>query len=305
MKLKKSLLLVLCSFVFFSGVIFAAGNKKSNYVEMTLEEFNSKSPNELKKKISITDYYGGGIKTKIKADYSKIQNDNPNIINQIYHHDWESTIVTCTAKGKIEYDERFGGSYSFVILEVENLRSLDDVENARQSMLARIGKIKDYAAKRIESIINESDRIGSEIAKGYVYHGYNDRSRNKKLFLNKALEKGNAYYIPSFKLDGIYAIYKNQDIFAGNEVQFVYVNFANQKLKAEYVDLDNKTDVIVTTDNIVIGNIGYITSSKIYDLKKTADWNIMSNFDTESGGYSRLTYEKICEVEKELGIEQE
>ncbi|EID86434.1 hypothetical protein MSI_07870 [Treponema sp. JC4] len=305
MRLKKILVLGFCSFMLLSQFIFAAGQKKDNYVEMSIEEFNSMDLYELykKKKITLNDFYSGGVRLhrgdkEIKFDYSNLKDEK--LYERIEHYSWEKDIVTCKVKGKMKSDDNYGKQYSFIVENIENLRSIEDVENARQTMLARIEKIKENAAKKIESIINESDRIGSEIAKGYIYHGYNDNSRNKKLFLNNALEKGNAYYIPSFKLDGIYAIYKNQDIFAGKEVQFVYVNFANQKLKAEYVDLDNKTDVIVTADNIVIGNIGYITSSKIYDFRNTENWIIRSNFDSDG-----LSYKKICEVEKELGIEQE
>ena len=305
MKLKKSLVLLLCSFVFFSEFVFAAGNKKSNYVEMTLEEFNSKSPNELKKKIAITDYYGGGIKSRVKADYSKLKNDNPNILKQIYHHDWEDKIITCTVKGKIEYDERFGGSYSFVILEVENLRSLDDVENARQTMLKRIDKIKELSAKKIDEIKNEVDTIGSNLAKGYIYHGYDEMSRSKKLFLNNALEKGNAYCIPGFQLEGTFALYKESEFSGGKKEQFVFVTFENQKLKAEYIDYDGKTDVIVTEGNKVIGNIGYNISPKVYHFSKTEGWSIDKDFEAKGGVYSNLTFETIYEYEKELGIVQE
>ncbi len=307
MKLKKSLFLGFCSFILMVQFAYVAGEKtKDGYEIITLEEFNNLHPNEVPKKIIIQNYYGGGIKYTgaheiiNNVDYSKVEKKYPNLYERIRHHAWEKEVVTCTIKGKIKYDNSFGGRWSICVTEIENLRPLEDVETKKQAMLQRIDKVKDLAPKKIEEIKNSFDLQGTNIAKGYTYHGINERERNLKLLRNKAFEKQHAYYIPNFNISGSLAEVDGEFDLRTWKIkkELVVVDYLNQALKVDIVD-SGKTDVIIAGGTIiptVIGSFGERFEKYIdyYDKVKY--------FDIDDGLFE---LEKFEQYEKTLGIVQE
>lgn len=307
MKLKKSLFLGFCSFILMVQFAYVAGEKtKDGYEIITLEEFNNLYPNEVPKKIIIQNYYDGGIKYTgaheiiNNVDYSKVEKKYPNLYERIRHHAWEKEVVTCTIKGKIKYDNSFGGRWSICVTEIENLRPLEDVETKKQAMLQRIDKVKDLAPKKIEEIKNSFDLQGTNIAKGYTYHGINESERNLKLLRNKALEKQHAYYIPNFNISGSLAEVDGEFDLRTWKIkkELAVVDYLNQALKVSIVD-SGKTDVIIAGGAIipiVIGSFGdrFKNYTDYYDEVK------YFNIDD-----SQFNLEKFEQYENELGVVQE
>lgn len=103
-------------------------------------------------------------------------------------------------------------------------------EEAEQKRRAAEEKAKQNAAR---------DAKGKEIAKGYVYHGIEEDSRNCKLFASKALEEGHAYCISGFvlKYGGSMAAIEYADGFLfSSQSSAVSVEYINQKVKGEIVE---------------------------------------------------------------------
>lgn len=307
MKVKKSLFLSLCSLVLMMQFSYVAGEKtKDGYEIIPLEEFNNLYPNEVPRKIIIPNYYGGGIKYTgaheiiNNVDYSKVEKKYPNLYERIIHYAWEKEVVTCTIKGKIKYDNSFGGRWSICVTEIENLRSLEEVESKKQAMLQRIDKVKDLAPKKIEEIKNSFDQQGASIAKGYTYHGTNESERNLKLLKNKALEKQHAYYIPNFNISGSLAEVDGEFDLRTWKIkkELVVVDYLSQTLKVDIVD-SGKTDVIIAGGRIiptVIGSFGErLEKQKNY-------YDKVNYFDINDGRFDLAGLEQY---EKDLGIVQE
>lgn len=150
MKTKKTLFGILILSIFYTNLFSQTSSskqKKDNYVEITLEELNQTKIEDTSRKTRrgfvMNDYYGGGIhRNDIKIDYSNVESDYPNLRNRIYHHKWENEISTCTIKGKTKYDSAFGGTLTIIVLEIENLRSIEEYEETKSLMKIRIENIK-------------------------------------------------------------------------------------------------------------------------------------------------------------------
>lgn len=292
MKLKKTLILVLCSMILMTQMVFAAGEKtKDGYVIMTLEELNKKIP----KKIYIQDFYGGcfyNSSVNIKMDYSKIENMIPDIYKRINHYPWEKEIDTCKIKCKTEITNNY--SYIFHVTDIENLRTLEEVETKKQAMQQRVDRLKEITTDKIKEIEAPFDLKGADIAKDYTYHGVEEKERNIKLLLNKAFEKNHAYYIPNFSISGSFA-----EIYVDSfEKKLISVIYSTQALKAEIVD-SGKTDVVIAGGTYLPTVIG--TLSGTID-NQISDYNYVYYFDLENESFKLKKFEQY---EKELGIQQE
>lgn len=95
-------------------------------------------------------------------------------------------------------------------------------EKAEQERLAAEEKAKQNAAR---------DAKGKEIAKGYIYHGRDEASRNAKLFAGGALEEGHAYYISNY----IAGNHGTGAAYMGSYPDYHMVEYASPKVKAEAV----------------------------------------------------------------------
>lgn len=309
MKKQLKLLIIFACISLASCTSTPSSNKTNdvqiNYAEITLKDFKSTNLKELftanKKYILIKDFsYEEAPYNKL--DFSVINEKIPDWEIRSTNYYWESKKTNCIAKGKIiNGTNGFGTDYYLQIEDLENLRTIDELESERQIILKRIATIRELSAKKIEELKKTANKKGASLAKGYKYHGYDEVERNIKLFKNKALEKGHAYYIPSFKLEGSFAVYEEWVTLNKKQTTTIYVSFLNQSIKAEYVDLE-KTDFIITSGNIsgsiIIGNIGIDTNSSIEHYQFPTTMNIDSNFKMDYW----FTYQTIVDYEKELGI---
>lgn len=235
-------------------------------------------------------------------------------------YSWDKEQPTFTIKGKLKHiiDDSFH-PYKIIINEICDLRTIEEMEAIKQPVIERIEKVKELSAIKFKKIQESFDKKGSEIAKGYIYHGYEESDRNQKLLLNNALEKGHAYYITGLSIDEIFSNYAynyeswskilNGDISYKKSKNF-YINFKNQNLKASIVDL-GRTDVIITAGNnsspIVIGIIGDQIGTKIYYFTTECLEKWFTFYPPLSMGANNFAGDinLLEQYEKELGITQD
>lgn len=140
--------------------------------------------------------------------------------------------------------------YKFTVEKIEGLRSKEEVEAAKKAVEEK--KVAEEAANR-----KRLDSIGRQIAKGYVYHGIDEKLDNAHLVSSNALQPGHAYYISDFML----LTDKGNNYASISLFWTSYMDFKNQKIKGDLVLKASKAkfaDVIIAGRNdwgnpIVIG----------------------------------------------------
>ena len=163
--------------------------------------------------------------------------DNPDFFERI-EFDKKYTVYI---KLKKERFFLFFVDTSLVLERIEGLRTVDEIrtEKAEKEAAAeraaeekRIAEEKARAEKR--KILNEK---ASVLAKGYVYHGFDERNQNARLFDGGALEEGHAYYISS------YLIYAGGSMGGAitslfSDPHYRYVKYISQKVKGEVINAE-------------------------------------------------------------------
>ena len=167
--------------------------------------------------------------------------DNPDFFERI-EFDKKYTVYI---KLKKERFFLFFVDTSLILERIEGLRTVDEIrtEKAEKEAAAeraaeraaeekRIAEEKARAEKR--KILNEK---ASVLAKGYVYHGFDERNQNARLFDGGALEEGHAYYISS------YLIYAGGSMGGAitslfSDPHYRYVNYISQKVKGEVINAE-------------------------------------------------------------------
>ena len=305
--MKKIQFLGLCVAILLALTGCASTDVEEGYVEMTMEEFQNADKKSLYydkkiRNIIIKDFHDENARTLDNNNrgyrYSEKVKNYPNFKERIIRHKWEKEIPIFTVKGELDY-YKANESWTFDIEDVENLRTKEEVEASKAPVLQRIEQVN----QKYKELPEIYDKKGAELSKGYVYHGYNERERNVKLILNGALEKGNAYYIPDFEVDGSWAVFT-----VGHYADFtpktksIYIYFANQNLKASLVDT-GIANVIVINDGkasntpTVIGIVG----------KSFYNWEAEFFCSTEVADLLDNPYllEILERLEKKYGITQE
>lgn len=122
------------------------------------------------------------------------------------------------------------------------LISIEGIEEAyEKNQIAEKEKEEQQALKEQEKAEKQAakEAKAKEIAKGYIYHGFDEIEKNKKKMKNKTLEEGNAYYIS----DWIFS--KNQTnlgkviISLFEESGLIYVDYINNEVKDEVLEAAN------------------------------------------------------------------
>ena len=234
-------------------------------------------------------------------------------------YSWDKEQPTFTIKGQLEYiiNNHFH-PYKIIINDICDLRTVEEMDAIKQPVIERIDKVKELATIRFKEIKEFYDKKGSDIAKGYIYHGFEESERNQKLLLNNAMEDGHAYYITGLSIEGILCNYAynyeswskvlNGDISYKKSKDF-YINFKSQNLKASIIDL-GRTDAIVAAENggkpIVIGIINEQIGNKIYYFTNECLERWFTFYPPHSVGANNFAGDinLLEQYEKELGISQ-
>lgn len=132
-----------------------------------------------------------------------------------------------------------GYTSKVIVYNIEGIPSQEqiDADKAEEARLAAEKEAADTKAKAEARAA--ANAKGKTIAKGYVYHGIEEDDKSSKLFANGALEEGHAYYISGFvvKYSGSMAAIEYGDgFFFSSRSSPVYVDYINQKIKAEVVE---------------------------------------------------------------------
>ena len=122
------------------------------------------------------------------------------------------------------------------------LISIEGIEEAyEKNLIAEKEKAEQQALKEQEEAEKQAakEAKAKEIAKGYIYHGFDEIEKNKKKMKNKTLEEGHAYYIS----DWVFS--KNQTnigkviISLFEESGVIYVDYINNDVKDEVLEAGN------------------------------------------------------------------
>ncbi len=126
-----------------------------------------------------------------------------------------------------------GYSYTPVLDDVENLRTLAEIEEEKAAKEAeKLAKEKaDKEAKELKE--KKLEAKGQEIAAGYVYHGIEEAKNNAALFTSGSLEPGHAYYIDLFQIDNSNSSYAAAATSIFATLKYHFIKYADQKVRAE------------------------------------------------------------------------
>ena len=132
-----------------------------------------------------------------------------------------------------------GYTSKVIVYNIEGIPSQEQIDTDKAEE-ARLKAEKEAAdAKAKAEARAAANAKGKTIAKGYVYHGVEEDDKSSKLFANGALEEGHAYYISGFvvKYSGSMAAIEYGDGFFFSSLSSpVYIDYINQKVKAEVVE---------------------------------------------------------------------
>lgn len=184
------------------------------------------------------------------------------------------------------------GSSRIILSNIEGVPSEEQIE-ADKAVAEAERKAQEEAEKQARAKKEtELNAKGKVLANGYKYHGIEELEKNRKLFLNGALESGHAYYISGFvvKNSGSMAQIEYGDIFfLSSQSNPVYIDYINQKVKAEVIDAGIVTFMGQTAETpltvVVAGGKGFsntpvvlgIVESSVNDRLNEAIEEINSN----------------------------
>lgn len=264
--------------IFFAGILAAilivcasCGStdnvaKEVTYVEVDAKELTSGliSPNNLaslyradKRNILVRNislehaafFKLGDLREEFKSlDFSKVLAETP------YLKEWAKTERICTVKATITTNppSPMGTPYVLLIDSIEDLPTQEEFEAEKQAKAQEraelIATVKKIQADKKQA----NDEKAKAIAKGYTYHGIDEAEKNARLFTNRALEIGHAYYLSDFRIANNLKSFAQ--VSGGTPV---LVEYATQTLKGEILEAE-KADVVVVGDKAITRVIGFI-----------------------------------------------
>lgn len=165
----------------------------------------------------------------------------------------------------------FGYTTKIVVYNIEGVPSQEQLDADKAEEERKIRAEKEAEERKRVAL----DAKGKAIAKGYVYHGIDEYDKSRKLFANGALEEGHAYYISGFvvKYNGSMAAIEYGDgLIFSSRSSSVYVDYINQKVKAEIVEAGIKsfwgTSIETPLKVVVAGGKGIIKTPVVLGLIK-------------------------------------
>jgi len=226
---------------------------KTIYVEIDSQEFNPVSfQSNIKKgakgfivkNARLYRVYGSEYKVnEIKIDGNYFERLNPNFEEQVE----DDKKYTLYLKVKKYGNFLYGCKYITILEKIEGLRTVDEI-NAELLEREKAEEIEKQNKREIEKKLIEAKKRthnekGQFLAKGYIYHGVDEKEKNEKLFNGGALEEGHAYYIsPYIVIDG-----GNMGATGNNHYGSFYksyphhlVDYVNRKVKAEIISVVKK-----------------------------------------------------------------
>lgn len=306
-KMRKFIKIFIATFVTF--VFFGCASTKITfnpseieYTEISAETYFSSSETDLYpsagKGYKVTDVYILGADTKVengkkegyfRLGYRKdwansvsvnatdfcINNEDPTWSNRVdsvkdnEKYNGHYTVYLYCAS--IEGNWWYGYTAKIVVYNIEGVPSQEQLD---------ADKVEEERKIRAEKEAEERKRValdakGKAIAKGYVYHGIDEDAKSCKLFANGALEEGHAYYISGFvvKYNGSMAAIEYGDgLIFSSRSSSVYVDYINQKVKAEIVEAGIKsfwgTSIETPLKVVVAGGKGIIKTPVVLGLIK-------------------------------------
>lgn len=226
-------------------------------------------------------------------------NENPSLAECIEENRTYTVYINLSRKGNFFW----GYEYHSKIEKIEIFRTIEEITAEKEAKVNKVRSDWEKAIAEFEKRVKENhstvDSKGKSLAKGYVYHGYDEADNNRSLFIGGAMEKGHAYLILSCipSESGNY-------VKCGNKT--VWVDYVNTKVKQDVVLRKNSYAAILVTKNdttsVVLGlvadgyeykyaydvykELGYDTSTeavhalyeaayaKKIEFKSTNIWNV-------------------------------
>lgn len=262
--------LLICGCVSFKPLVF----EEMTFTEVTMSEFLEMNSDSLLKKlykknkgyklINCDPYgLGGEVVSNYFSSLSISENERKDLSNRYnkafsvhwfretkehYYYDnksitkkFKDNLVFYVGSEVVGIDDVFSLKYSLKIYAIEGIPSAEEID-AEYKELEKIEiekKSRDEleAKKNIERAKNRLDNQGKKIAKGYIYHGIDEKDYSQKLFIGNALSSGHAYYV-SICLDKYYRPVTVDviDLFTFYTTGYINVLYKDMSVKAELID---------------------------------------------------------------------
>lgn len=276
------------------------------YEEMPIAEFQSKRKQELRSLL----YSDGGKGYKLTYVFIKweegkstvdLKIDDSNLVDNFDCIDYLHNIANGLSSEEFEswkerfresiYSKKYNGHFTVYVYYKNGLEFVHDIEGIPTAeQLAADKAAKEEAERKSEEAAKKFvaenhkkiDERASKIAKGYVYHGYDEEDKNSVLFRGNALENGHAYLItgcnPSFRGNYVELGHKN-----------VWIEYASNKVKQDVLLSKESIAVVVTKgryEPLILGIAGEKRrpSFIIYDYSLYPEYYYQSYGGWQSAG---------------------
>ncbi len=156
-----------------------------------------------------------------------------------------------------------------ILFNIEGIPTTEQIEADKAAEKKAKAEIKTAAAKKEAEENVRLDAKGKAVAKGYTYHGIDEAAQNAKLFNNKALKEGHAYYISALLFN----------VYLGGDYAQVVVSLFGSAIdqKVDYINKDVRGEVLenakffgnyLPVTVVVAGGEGYSKTPVILGLVK-------------------------------------
>ncbi|MCR4626787.1 MAG: hypothetical protein K5640_04000 [Treponema sp.] len=150
-----------------------------------------------------------------------------------------------------------GSNFVGVVYDIEGVPTYEKINMDNEAKKKAHADKEEAAAKAKAENDAAKEAKGKEIAKGYIYHGISEASKNSTLFQSGALEKGHAYYIKGFTPSKYSPANTAVIMSLFGESNPVLVSYREQKVKADVMNASIlwgqyfPVTVIVTADTVM------------------------------------------------------
>lgn len=250
-----------CGCVSFNQLVF----EEMTFTEVTMSEFLKMNSDTLLKKlykknkgyklINCDPYgLGGGVVSNYFSSLSISENERKDLSNRYAkafkydyipstkeHYGYNNDSITKKFTDNLVFyvgPEVVGiDTYSLKIYAIEGIPSAEEIdaeyEKLEKVAIEKKSRIELEAQKKGERMNNQ----GKKIAKGYIYHGIDEKDYSQKLFIGNALSSGHAYYV-SICLDKYYRPVTADviDLFTFYTTGYINVLYKDMSVKAELID---------------------------------------------------------------------
>lgn len=159
------------------------------------------------------------------------------------------------------YNKKYNGHFTVYVYckigrefvhDIEGIPTAEQLSADKAAKEEAERKSEESAKKFVAENHRKVDERAIKIAKGYIYHGYDEEEKNRALFRGNALENGHAYLIAGCNPSS-----------SGNYVELgskdVWVEYANNKVKQAALLAKYSIAVVVTKgryEPLILGIVG-------------------------------------------------